>query len=654
MTIIKVLMLSMAAFVVTGCGGGSGGGGGKGVNNNSGDFSLAQTTVSFTGELGGSQPSPISITGTLSNASSTVYLIVDASSTLLIQNASAVVSGASSGTLTLIPQDSSKLTIGKHTGSVTVRACKDESCSSQYSGSPKTISVNYEVTAPDYSVTPAAVNFESTQGVLPEPFTLKMTSSKHVVLFGHEWLYMGEPWLNIQDGWSGPSGSAIISVIRDLPVGIHTAKITLYAHSKSLTRTVDVTYTVRPAIVAGSSSVSSSSSSSSSSTSTSTSSSSSSAAAIGCSAEPGDVFIDEICFPWSDMSAYEQNYADSTDNYENTVGDAGKAVRFGLVQSDDPDRGKVIDIKYLDAPEYYGAAQILAPKSQNNGFDMSEYAHGKVVFDLKVISRSKQNSALEFTLECTWPCASTPKFIKTDVLNEWKTYEFSVAELIERGLDIEHLSLGFMLLPTWAKQDGAHFQLDNIRWVKGDAPVAQETVCYSNFFSDQWVHNMQGVGVSIEGVDISVPGTQQMYLTTGVKPWVTANPDWSVMNGTWFYWMSGVMDYSSMELLDPNTLSNCSNSGVLSLEIYTPAALVADGKMTFTLQFRDENNVAHDLGGDTFSVTDMKPDDWNKVSVPLSTAYSNLKYVGIRIDATEVSPTLVSPPFYIDNIVIRK
>lgn len=354
------------------------------------------------------------------------------------------------------------------------------------------------------------------------------------------------------------------------------------------------------------------------------------------------------------MSAYEQNYVDSTDNYENTDGDAGKAVRFGIVQSNDPGRDKVLDIQYLDAPEYYGAAQILAPESQGNGFDMSEYAHGKVVFDMKVISHGTKGSALEFTIECTWPCASTPKFIKADVLNEWKTYEFSVAEMIERGLDIQHLSLGFMVMPTWAKQDGVHYQLDNIRWVKGEPPATQETVCYANFFDDEWVQNSQGVGVSIVGVNMSVPMDQQLYLTTGVKPWVTANPDWSVMNGTWFYWMSGVMDYSTMELLDPDTLSNCSGSGTLSLEIYTPAALVEDGNMTFTLYFLDKDNLVRSLNSDVFSVAGMKPDDWNKVSMPLSTAYENLKYVGLFIDATQVSPSLISPPFYIDNIVIRK
>lgn len=566
---MKVLVPVLAAFVLTACGGGggSGGGGNKG-GDDSVDFSLAKTTVNFVGVSGGTQPSAISINGTLSNTSSTVYLLVDASSTPLIQNASVDVVSTSSGVLTLVPQLPSALTIGKHTGNVTVRACKNQSCTSEYSGSPKIITVNYEVTAP-----------------------ASLSSSSSI---------------------SSTSSSLISS-------------------SSSL----------------------STSSSSSSSLSSSSSSSSSSVPALACNSA-GVVFVDGVCSPWQQLSAYEQKYADSTINYENTSGNSGNAVSFNIIQSADAGRNKVLDIKYLDTPAYYGAVHIRAPGSPINKIDMSEYAHGKIVFDLKVISHSAQNSALEFSIECTWPCASTTKMIKTDVLNEWKTYEFSVAEMIDRGLDIKRASTGFSLLPTWAKQDGAHFQVDNVRWVKGEAPAAEETVCYANRFDDEWVQNMQGVGVSIVGEDILVPEHQRLYLTTGVKPWVTANPSWSVMNGTWFYWMSSVMNYSTMELLDPNRLSDCSGSGTLSLEIYTPAALVEDGKMTFTLQFLDSDNVVHDLASDVFLVADMKPDDWSKVSVPLSTAYSKLKYVGIQINATQVSPTLISPPFYIDNIVIKK
>ncbi len=108
--------------------------------------------------------------------------------------------------------------------------------------------------------------------------------------------------------------------------------------------------------------------------------------------------------------------------------------------------------------------------------------------------------------------------------------------------------------------------------------------------------------------------------------------------------------------MEPDALSNCSGAGTLSLDIYTSAALVADGKMKFTLQFLDKDNVIHDLGSDVFSVADMRPDDWNKVSVSLSDAtyFENLKYVGMRIDATHVSPLIYDARFNIDNIIIKQ
>lgn len=376
--------------------------------------------------------------------------------------------------------------------------------------------------------------------------------------------------------------------------------------------------------------------------------------ALACTSSPGDLFFDEVCAPWLPVSAYEQNYADASIAYENTDGNAGGGARFAIVQSSDVDRNKVLDIEYLSAPEFFSAVRIRVPDTQTNAMDMSEYANGKIIFDLKVIANSSTNAPLEFDLDCSWPCTSTPKFIRADVLNEWKTYEFSVAEMIDRGLDIKRVSMGFMLLPTWGQQAGAHYQVDNIRWVKGDAPANPETICYSNFFDQPWNNGVSGVGVSIFGIDGEIPFDQQMNLIQGVIPSVTARPDWTVMNRLWLLAISDVMDYQTGELLDPFTLSNCSGSGTLSLEIYTPAELVADGNMTISLMFIRNDWSLVDIPNSTFSVANMNPDDWNKISVALSamTYSSDLKFVALRIDTTQVSPALQAG-FNIDNILIK-
>lgn len=437
-----------------------------------------------------------------------------------------------------------------------------------------------------------------------------------------------------------------------LPVGKNTGTLLLKACK---TENCSAQYAGSPVTITVKYKVVSKASSSSSSNSSSSSSSSSSSAALACTNNPGDVFYDEVCAPWRPVSAYEQNYADYTNAYEITDGNAGGGARFNIIQSADAGRNQVLDIEYLAAPEFFSAVRIRVPESATNSLDMSEYANGKIIFDLKVISHGAANAPLEFSLDCTWPCSSTPKFIRADVLNEWKTYEFSVAELVDRGLDLKRTSMGFMLLPTWAQQAGAHYQVDNIRWVKGEAPVNPETICYANFFDSPWNGGVSGVGVSIIGESVEVPLDQLMNLTQGVIPWVKAYPNWSVMNGSWLYVMSGLMSYQTGELFDPYTLSNCSGAGTLSLEIYTPAALVADGKLTFSLMFVASDLYLIDIPNSTFSVANMKPDEWNKVSVPLSAATfgNNLKFVGMRINANQVSPELQAG-FNIDNILIKQ
>jgi hypothetical protein len=165
---------------------------------------------------------------------------------------------------------------------------------------------------------------------------------------------------------------------------------------------------------------------------------------------------------------------------------------------------------------------------------------------------------------------------------------------------------------------------------------------------------VSGVGVSIEGNGMDIPLDQIVNLTQGVIPWVKAKPDWSQMNGNWLYWMSGVMDYQNGNLLDPYRLSSCSASGTLSLDIYTSAALVADGRMEFTLQFVDRYGATFDLAETIFSVADMQPNNWNNISIPLSadSYHDNLKFVGLKINATQVSP-LLDAYFYVDNILIK-
>ena len=489
---------------------------------------LSHEKINFKGKVGAAAPAGAVVLATVSSAKNKVYFQVE-SNTPLVQSVSVNAIGKNAAQIILNPEQAANLPVGKNIGYVSVKACKNKNCSSQFAGSPSMIKVVYKVVE-------------------------KQSSSP-----------------------------------------------------------------------------------------------------LACTNNPGDVFFDEVCAPWRSVSAYEQNYADYTIAYEVTDGNAGNGARFNIMPSGDLEHNQVLDIEYFSAPEYYSAVRIRAPESATNNIDMTEFANGKIVFDLKVISHSYVNAPLEFTLDCGWPCASTPKFIHVDTLNQWKTYEFSVAEMIDRGLNITKVDMGFMLFPTFGQQAGAHYQVDNIRWIKGEAPTNPEIVCYANHLDQPWNAGVSGVGVSVFGIDGPIPSETQMTLTQRVFPWVVANPDWSVLNRQWLYAISDVMNYQTGELLDPFRLSNCSGAGTLSLEIYTPASLVADGQLTFSLMFIRNDWMLVDIPNSTFTVANMKPDDWNKISVPLSSATfsSDLKFVALRMDGTLVSPS-TQAEFRIDNIVIKQ
>lgn len=506
---------------------------------------LSHKKIEFSSKVGAPAPASVVVSAEVEGAKLKVFFVVE-STTELVKSASVRSTAKGSAEVVISPEEAAKLPLGNNTGILLIKACKDQKCTAQFSGSPASVKIKYKV----------------------------------------------------KEKRSSSSSSSSIS---------------------------------------------------------SSSSSSSSVSSLACTSSPGDVFFDEVCAPWRPVSAYEQNYADYTNAYETTDGSTSGGARFNIIQSNDVGRNQVLDIQYLDAPEFFSAVHIRAPESVPEGIDMSEFANGKIQFDLKVISHGSFNAPLEFTLDCSWPCNSTPKFIRAEQLNVWKTYEFSVAEMIDRGLDITRVSQGFMLLPTWAMQAGAHYQVDNVRWVKGEAPSNSDNTCYANFLDTPWTGGVSGVGVSIIGLDREVPWDQIMNLTQGVIPWVKANPNWSLMNSRWLYAISTEMNYQTGDLIDPNRLSDCSSAGTLSLEVYTPAALVADGNLTFSLSFVRNDWSVLDIPNSTFNVAGMKPDDWNKISVPLSalTAGENLKFVAMNVDATLVSPFLQAG-FNVDNILIKQ
>ena len=381
------------------------------------------------------------------------------------------------------------------------------------------------------------------------------------------------------------------------------------------------------------SSVKSSASSVTSSVASSSSSSQSSTNLLSCAYQEGGVYFDATCSSWQPISAYEQNN-DFTVSQEVTNG-IGAFLNFSEVDSTDGNHQKVIDVLFKDDPTFNGMVRFHPPVGVVGGLDMSAYATGKVIFDIKVIANSNDNAPLEFVLDCGWPCQNTEKLIRLPASNQWTTIEVPVADLIRDGLTITNVLTGFQILPSWGHQIGAHFQLDNIRWVKGPNTPATTQVCWAQRFDGYNISNLRIDGFQASG-EFPIQMTQIVPSTIFPTDWLhTSKWGYASTTGTSF--------------------AGCGAVGTVSANVYLPASYVNDGYLTVSFYAMDPSI------GMTFSqptpVVGLKGDDWNIISVPLwffsAVDDPNSAYLGVVFDANGKDPS-IGGALKVDNIMITR
>lgn len=366
------------------------------------------------------------------------------------------------------------------------------------------------------------------------------------------------------------------------------------------------------------------------------------------------VFIDSVCSGWRNVSYFELKkgvaYVGETED-----GSPGQLLTLSTINTGETGHNQVLDINYNGNNDYNAIARIRNPESATTGLDMSAYATGKLVFDIKVLNTGDAKEPLNLVLDCGYPCENTPYLVKTTSLNQWKTVEVSIADMIASGLDIKHIYTGFQLSPPWDMQKNVHFQVDNIRWIKGPHVTPTTEVCYAQYFDRKdWMY-----GVRVESFYGSAA-------TAGIKataPVSVLSPVWSSPTDSWGYIHAPVSD------TDRAKFSSCLyKSTKMSYSVYVPAAYVTDGKMRVGLVFRDY--YGHIATSYLKSASDLKPDDWNTVEVEIHlsrfsflgsgagvfTYADNFKpneinHVGVYFDANG-KPASVTGDLRVDNIVM--
>lgn len=161
--------------------------------------------------------------------------------------------------------------------------------------------------------------------------------------------------------------------------------------------------------------------------------------------EAVDVFVDgELGDLWSDPGV-------------DTYTEGGQSISTSTVADDE--RGDVLQVRY--GAEGFGTMYIQSSTAQ----DLSTYAAGNLVFDLKVLRADGNTDGFLVKSDCGYPCSSKELPIDLPEIGEWHTIIVPIADLTSgSGFEIDNVDTPFSLWPVTGQQADVVFRLDNIRW----------------------------------------------------------------------------------------------------------------------------------------------------------------------------------------------
>jgi endoglucanase Acf2 len=151
----------------------------------------------------------------------------------------------------------------------------------------------------------------------------------------------------------------------------------------------------------------------------------------------------------------------------NDGGAACPSISWQLVA--DNDRGDVLQITHASSGDLAGV--FIAA---NIPLDVSGFAGGSVVFDIKVVSG---DSNITMKLDCVFPCTSGNQDLGSKGAAGWETVEVPFATLVAGGLDLTRVNTGIVVWATNATS--TVFQIDNVRFTGFDDTGPPPTTGYT-------------------------------------------------------------------------------------------------------------------------------------------------------------------------------
>ena len=171
--------------------------------------------------------------------------------------------------------------------------------------------------------------------------------------------------------------------------------------------------------------------------------------------EVANVFINEVDPVWTNGIGAWDTLA-GTDYFD---GASGNHVTWSVMSSGDPDHENILNVNFSTRTAN-GVFYIQSAA----GIDMSPFASGNLVFDLRMEAGSTHG--ITYKVDCIYPCSSGDQVLDVSghVRGEWNTVEIPIAELVSGGLDLTRVNTGIVIFPSFDQQAGVSFDLDNIRW----------------------------------------------------------------------------------------------------------------------------------------------------------------------------------------------
>lgn len=194
-----------------------------------------------------------------------------------------------------------------------------------------------------------------------------------------------------------------------------------------------------------------------------------------CHSAEGEIFNDCLAAGFGPLTAYESDT--ERGELHQHYGQGDYHVQWQRVETGQEQHDQVLEVTWnANAPNNtrgtngwfgIGAGELSAI---TQGMDLSAFAEGALQFDMRLVYHEQPDNPTPFIvkMECGWPCSSAEMAIpNAEHSYDWQTYTYSLARLIESGLDVTNVTFPLIIQPLWRQQEQiVTVQISNVRLSK--------------------------------------------------------------------------------------------------------------------------------------------------------------------------------------------